>query len=697
MKRAALAVALLSLLATGSPALATQGKVAVVYPSNLAQTDAIYGNLRVQAGRNNRIVLDVFDRLGIDYFTIPGKHARVEQLRRGIISRGGRTDGLGEIDTVVAVVHLGFHGNISANGQTGYRGDSLFRIVTNSDSSGVDVPHLFLSDNSTPLTTTNTTAWLSDAQGVAAARCSTGVTGAQTAPSDGQSFFWYSDKTVRLQPAAYVAGWVNNGGAAAYPGGVRPILGMSASAHSIKRFDAAETNRNAAWPDSMPFIEDSDTLSVWELPWNFSSDWGVLDRTVATAKPMVLCQWGGIGTAEDSLSGQADGGALPIGEGNLQPLLVAIARFDSICGGITRKSADAAITVQGALSRGLRRWNRGIAPSDTAVFYGSLDSLKAWGVPVTFFGNVNADSATAYARDIIKLKEVWNAKFAVQVWDGVADSTVGGIRKSNEYFNGNPRDLFGKYTRRAVYGDGSGAGADTSFWTLAKVAAALRDSIWGPGRASTAIRAALDDWDFISNNAAVHDSVLWALPEAGFNALIVDGRQSRRGSPGGSFKRQQVYRSRISGAKPIKILAHSGGMLSGGNWQQVVWDSSSIIAPYVAMDLTEQEIDRSFAAIFLAHKHYNFDLWKYDDAANAGWRGYLDVRNENEDFFPATFPQRGYAINLSCASLSGNPTNPARSGLWVIKALWQTSELTRRMSWGGRSLLRLTYPEAVRL
>lgn len=675
MKRLLLAVALVSALATA--AQATQGRVAIVYPSNLTNDAASSaGNVNIQLQRNLKMLTDVLDAGGVDYFVMPGRQAKIEQLRRGVIARGS------QVDTVVGVIHASFFGYVSSNAQVQYRGDSLMRIETNSTVSGVDVPHLFLADNVQPLSNVGNARYLADDGGPAAARCTTGVVGDKTAPAQGQGLFWYGDKTRRFLNTPYTSGWVMN--ATAPAGGIRPILGMSASGRSIAWFDAAAENRNATWPDSMPFVEASDTLSVWERLWNVA--------TIPTAKPMVFCDWAGAGASSDSTGGGLE---LPSCEGNLQVLLVGLARFDSLCGGIFKRPVDGAIVVKSALSRGLRRWNRGIAPSDTAVFYGSLDSLKAWGVPVTFYANT--DSASTYARDVIKLKEVGRARFSPQVWDGVADTTKGQTWVARSSTNlGLPRDIFGVNTNRAAYGDGSGVGADSSVWAQLVSAKAKCDSVFGVGRGSNSLWPPLDDWTpkLVTYTKGVQklDSVLWAMARAGFHALIVNGRKPDRVA--GGFTRQRTYKTALDRESEVRILAHNGGMLCGGQYQQMAFDDSATVPARVGN--LEREVARAMAGIFLT-SYTDYDIFQYDDAGSSGFRNWSGIRFEPEDMFQATFPKHGSVVHLSCADLSGAASGPARSGLWVIKSLWQTSEITRLMAKGGRPLLRLTYPEDVEL
>lgn len=672
-KRLLAAVALVSALATAAEA--TQGRVAVVYPSNISGTGSGLVNIHTQVARNNRMVFDVLDRGGVQYFVIPGKLAKVEQLRLGVIGLGS------QVDTVVGVIHLSFHGNASSNGQAGYRGDSLLRISRG----GCNVPQLFLSDNWAPLGSLATNAHLSDAVGAAAARCSTGVTGTKTNPLQGQGLFWHGNTDLRYINSAYNSGWVVN--PTPPGGGFRSILGGSASGWSIKLFDASTINRNCTWPDSMPFIANSDTVMVWERPWNIASQ--------PDAKPLVFCDWFGAGAVPDS----TDGGLsyYPNCEGNLATLLVGLARFDSLCGGIFRRPIQGAITVQSALSRGPQRWNHGIAPGDTAVFYGSLDSLKAWGVPVTFYANV--DSSDAYARDIIKLKEVTSARFSIQVWDGVANAAKGNtLVLPSSTNNGLPRDIFGYGTARAIYGDGTAAGDDSSMWALLKSAKMRRDSIFGIARISRSLRAPLDDFSPLNKTAAGSidwaDSLAWMLAESDIRALIVNGRSLDLNRDYGlprAFARQQTYRPMI-GRKPLNILAHNGGMLCGGQFQQVALsDSATFPGRHTNV---EREINRALAGCLL-NSWEDFDQLPYEDTSGGGeLHAYRGVRFETEDLLRAQFPKRGSIVQVSCADLSGSESGPARSGLWVIKSLWDTSRIVNALA--GRPIFQLTYPENVR-
>ena len=165
--------------------------------------------------------------------------------------------------------------------------------------------------------------------------------------------------------------------------------------------------RQCQWPDSLPFYTaSSETTLVWDRQWaNIAS--------APNAKTMTFCLWFGNGMLTDSTSNNAIVGYVDAkGEGDISTLRFGLAHFDSLIGGalFNKGPAVRGIVVKGAVGRGLRRWMGGIAPGDTSAFYSSLDSLAAWGVPVTFAANVSSDSATTYARDIIKLRSVGSAR-----------------------------------------------------------------------------------------------------------------------------------------------------------------------------------------------------------------------------------------------------------------------------------------------
>lgn len=690
MKRLLIAVALALSLATA--AQATTGKVVIVYPNKINQTGGGAGEqIHWLIQRNLGMLTDILDRGGVEYFLLPGSQAKVEQLRQGVIQRGA------QVDTVLGVIHSSYLGTSSHATQTsGYRGDSLTRVAYGTAATdslgGMRVPHLFLCDNVPLLGVSAGSNYLDETN--AAFSCSTGVAGAKTAPSDDVAAYWYGDKSIRFQGAPYNAGWeLNSSGAADYPGGIRTILGLSSSGMSILRQEimANPVQRNATWPDSMPFLAGAtaDTVIIWERPWANLA-------TCSGAKSQLFVDWSGAGSSFDSLSTEV-GFNRPLCEGTLQTLLIGLARFDSLCGGLFQKPISGAITVQSALSRGLRRWNQGIAPGDTAVFYGSLDSLNAWGVPVTFYANI--DSASTYARDVIKLKEVSRARFAPQVWDGVADSTVGYVRV--------PRDPFGRWTQRAIYGDGSRAGKDTSMYAHLYAAQSLTDSVFGAARRSRSLRAAFDDWSpigvNISGNMAKVDSILWMLPnKLGVRALVINGRggdfdiNTAKGPPAtnpkGALRREGRYNSSLNRSTSLNLLAHGGGQLGGGLWQAYSCGDSATRGGNISN--INNQISRSMAGL-CTRWWTDHDVLMYDELDMAGRRAFLGVSLENEDMFPQFNPARASIIQVSCADLSGNPVGPARSGLWAIKSLWESSRIANALSYRQRTVFKLTYPEDV--
>jgi len=672
----------------------------------------------MQLDRNLDALNDLLKSMGADgnYLLMPQAAITTEMARTGLVyfkrtSTWG-WDANGPSEQFDGVICPSYPGSSAQTYFATCRWDSMTRVARG----GPLVPHLYLLDNVTALRTSEDNIFKASA----ATRCSVGVAeDAQKVTTSGaQSFYMVEKPSVRWIPHTYTNAFPISG--MTVPGGIRKLLALSTNGLSQYAYP-----KQCQWPDSLPFYSaTSETVVVWDRQWAGLA-------SCPTAKTMTFCTWFGNGVLSDTLFnntivGFTDGKA----EGELSVLRFGLAHFDSLIGGrlFTKEPAVRGIVVEAAVSRGLRRWTGGIAPGDTSAFYSSLDSLAAWNVPVTFAANVSSDSATTYARDIIKLRQVTSARFTPYstcgVFDTSATSIGAGLGKTS---NTRWVDPWGRWRRRVFVGDFN-TWSDTSIATMAKRQIAACDSIFGRPTVRVMVPPN-DEWSpgiwgetqpYIAkkHSRLYADSMMYALSRGGFIGVLANGQSDECNlsvssgagytNPRGYIGRQGWYRPKFNGTAtsssgvvsyagatmdPFMVLRHWGGTMGLGKEQVSQWGDSTSAATQGAWSYLGATLDRANGS-FWCDKWYNSDIW-YDTGtyitANF-WTTYQNVVWPTIDVL--TKPERSHVLRLFCSDLSGNPTNPARTGLHVIRSLQQSFTATNLAA--GRTLVRLGYLDEVR-
>jgi len=719
--RRLLAALLASVMIVG----AADARVAVIAPID-ASGGAITAEAKPEVttfqNRDMRMLNNVLNSLGArgNYVIIPQANWKTEWARTGLfVWPNGTTE---QFDGIIIPNYPGSARVGSGAIYPSIALDSLTRVSRG----GVLVPHLYLLTNAVPSRALDN-GYLSSSS--AAVRCSVGVvaTTQKTNALYGQVYYMTERPTVRWFPHTYTAGWELG---MTVPGGIRKLLQMGSN--NFTYLHSGGWSINAQWADSLrDYPSATDSVVVWDRLWaNIASCPG--------AKTMTFADYYGAGAPSDSLANAGVVGYRNVeNEGDLSVLNFALAHFDSLIGGrlFTNGPATRGIVVSGAASRGLRRWTGGIAPSDTTAFYSSLDSLASWGLPITFALNVNPDTLTTYARDLIKLKSVPQARFTPYITDGVFDttSTTIGAGASAGLARNKARwvDVFGRWRDRTLVGD-FGAFSDTSLATQLAFLRTFTDSVtgrptvrvlvppyddWSPG-----VKSATNRFRAKENSRLYADSTMYAMQRAGFIGVLANGQSpecdlSVSGgvgytNPRGFIGRQGWYVPKLPGSvvtasgistfvagaysDPFMVLTHAGSTMGLGKTQEVLFDDSTSAKSQGSMGYLAHTIERAHGGFWTA-------VWTNKDE----WGGYYTAFNVAQDWYTKPWagvvlpyddmlypPKRSYVLKLFCSDLSGDSANPARGGLIAIRSIQQSFNAVNYAA--GRTLVRLGYLDEVR-
>lgn len=676
---------LAALLASVMLACAADARTLIIRPKRPANNldDRTVSN--VSYDRNEAVVLSTIKDLGGagNYLVVDQDSVLTEWARTGLVRVRGVWE---QFDGVIALSYAGSisHQGVAA-GYTVCHLDSLTRLARG----GLLVPHLWLNDNSQYAATNG------PLNSSISFPCSLGVAvDAEKTNGSSSGIYYTPDPSIRWQQQTYVSGFPVT---QVPPGGLRKIVQTKTCARNVYK-----STVNAQWPDSLiNFQSNEDTTAVWERLFTGLA-------SMPNAKRLTFATWHGAGFLSDSLF---DNGVVNYqpgeNEGTLAVLHIALAHYDSLIGRalFTREPAKRAIVVKGGLGRGLRRLAGGFAPADTSAAYSSCDSLASWGVPVTFAINVNPDSATAYARDLIKLKSIGTARFTPYIVDGANDSIA--VRTSRARLV----DPLGRFRPRTFFGDTSATGSltDTSYTSNLKRMKFLCDSLTG-GRTTPMLVAYNDDWSPPSIrkylSAKNVDSLYFAIRQGGFMGVIANGQSPESDlnfstgpgyhNPRGATNRQGWYSYNIGRDRAsqdmVKVLTFWGQPLNLGKTQFFTFGDSSGADAEGSWSLIHHTLDRAYGSWF-NDRWENQDMWRFDAALlNVNyWSTWRGIVFSDDDFF--YHPKRAHVLMLSMADLSGAASNPARGGLYVIRSIQQATKATNLAA--GRTLVQLAYPDEV--
>lgn len=280
----------------------------------------------------------------------------------------------------------------------------------------------------------------------------------------------------------------------------------------------------------------------------------------AGAKPAVFCAFGNMnpGTVGGGASARAalDQRIQP----DPTPLYIAMAFLDSLSGGdllgTSYEPAKLAVQISGGFRRGLNTAAGGIAPYDTVSFKAAMDSLKTLGLPITV--GVNADSMNAYASDLAMWKRGGINRWALESWDGVADSSKGSGNASVGLYRPAIVDPFGRFRSRKFMG----ATADTTDTSMVNLLARGRKMIaeFTGDYVDGVLIAAQDDASPANKSSrAFDDSLAAAIAAAGFSGISQNADDSlATGGVGPTTSNPWGYGSTQRSIRGVMFLSHPG-------------------------------------------------------------------------------------------------------------------------------------------
>lgn len=428
---------------------------------------------------------------GADYVVLPPSALTTEFLRTGIMYRDRigtyGFDTASPADTFRSIIQVNFNGS-TASQISGFRPDSLTltaKIAT--------VPLLLLVDphsadvnmNQSTSCSTGTSAGNIDGHHAEATLRNPTLPDLLIGNTEGP--YHYKKKTTTIT------------------GGLRPLLVANFNLSTLSQF-SPEGSEQLYWPDSCQTTgaNVNDTLLVWEK----------LNAHKAGAARIVFAAC--YGAARTDSSGTFEY-ATPAVDWHV--LSFAIAHLDSLTGGrIIRKPHDFAFVVAGGGTRSDRRHPGGFFAADSNIVKASNDTTAAHRIKFTLLAD--PESLAVNAGDIALWKRA-NVRFAPWVRVGLDTLALGANGRATST---RAVDVWGRYRNRAIYGDGSGVGADTSVWALYRTArGALRDLV-GEQYMSRLLAAPESDWTPYqvrrNQNFALVDSLAWLAATLGGPILV---------------------------------------------------------------------------------------------------------------------------------------------------------------------------------
>lgn len=715
----------LLLMLLASPVLAAPtGTVLVVGPpvANSATANRSDGTLSSME-RFSGIVQQMLVRLGVNFTWVRATDVRTEDLRLGqlVVGRGTGSATVKQFD---AVVLCGWDFASTAT----VRADSLVTSakLNSGSATGLAKPVAYLLSDFYLLA--------NSFFGFASNACSTG-----TAPFQAL----YAEPTDFAYDAMHVPGstkafWTGGDYGTFAPrtltptGGIRiRLCGNTTNFPYYPEYGRS----NPVWSDSLR-ASGSDTMKVWEL----------LFSNVPASKHALLAVCDGAGGQSDSASGIK----MP-GEVDPQIILYTLAALDSMTGG---KVLDhdllpirLGVTVDAAFCRTDNRAGPGILPTDSSVVKGSLDSLAAWnaagGVPIKLTVGINVDSLQSASGGKTGELAWWrkmggNVRFSPQVWDGV--KAVGNLPNGNTCIT-QPVDMFGFRRSRFFLStppDSNNARWPSSFVTqdctdgdssidthlkwcnFLMVAAGIKTE-----ERSHTLLPPMDDWvPFGRTNPSDFDSLIFIANRNGYTTLRTDGRSwanlgtTRNGTSGSSMNPWGVsgtgalsYRTR-SGYYPstirksvLKVLRHNGYPIAGGTRLVITLTDSIKVAGSLPdsgyVNTGFEELCRTWTGLFV-NEDKNSDWWFYYIASGGSKGGitfnqYYVAPKVADNLFPHIDVERpiqyGNIRKFNVADFSGNPSNPARPALLVLKSLKNSFDVINGAA--GKTVIEFAWPEDI--
>lgn len=550
--------------------------------------------LRLQVYRNERMNLDILDRLGADYVLVPASACKTVFCWSGDYVWNYGTSAA-YVEHMDGVIHLEWNGlkPVGATNDssqytritTGYNPDSLTLLAYYAArGGGCKVPQVFIFGGAMGSGFSGTGAYC-DRATCAGLSCSPDTIGIKpTADNSGAYPTVVVDRNTGLRwfgPGHHGGKLILNPTVPA--GGIRPLLSYNAPAARLYQWTGVDTNA----PDSLLGAAASDSVIVWERRMLFDPSF----TNYYGAKPLVFANTMGGAPCFDSLMvTNGDGYLLPC-EGSQDVALYVYQHADSLSGGklfpasTFRGPQNVAITIDGVCATGRRTFlnsasgsgdvSGGECVDDSTTAKDTRDSLATLrdnnGRQIPFTVGVNVDSIATYQSVLNSwVAKVPSAHFTAQSWMGLRD-TISIVYKNswNTYHGTKPWDTFGRYHNRVVKGDGTVR--DSSIYRQVLVSDSILAANVPADRISQSVMAPLDDWtpanvawNSSTANATTADSVLWLLASMGKKAVRIDNQRpaTKLDRYRGWFYGPGIYREPIGG-RDIKLVGHSGYHIAG--------------------------------------------------------------------------------------------------------------------------------------
>lgn len=692
---------LLALLLVPSLAEA-RGMVIVNRVRNSAFSAAVTARQERQADYSTQTALDLLDRFNVNYAVVPASQVKTEFARTGAMVWGAGTSSA-TVEQFDWVLHVNYPGKLAKSGRwafPNYRPDSLHMSALG----GATVPQLFWNmqiNSATPV------SFLADTTGD-----TTGFSGGAAALYQPASCqfppYAVSHSGYKFLESSYIS-TPENATPSTPNGGIRLLVGRRAGEAStiitgIEAAMFAGTAQTVAWADSnvtFPTDRTQPTWEIWEMPFSH----------ISTAKPLVFAQVWGISGCSDSSGTTA---ATPC-EWDTQNAIYSLARIDSLTsGGVFGRTLGLGVVIKGGFKYANVGSPRGISPADTTALWYTLDSLATLGS--RFKCLVTADMDSVWARPSHKAQwgKLAGLKFTPTAEACVYDSTTGQCRGGTGTRWLWPLDTFGKYRKRAAYGDGSAGHAsgspgssdkDTSMYAHARGLFFHADSTFGRDYVSRFLIPPADDWSPIANTTMPMESVTTALQRAGAVGILFNSQRRTTTSERRGF--ENIGDERITqtlDGKPFLLLGHSGYAIHGARRLFDVRADSSDWEAGLCQDGggagSDQYTFPSYPA-YEVHRAINqlvFPSYRDFDMMPNRWPdSWDDVNTPADDRIYGI--RRGSVWVTSAQDLGGGGHmaagySPTRPAWWTIKSLDQFMLALNTQA--GRTVIKWEWPELIK-
>jgi hypothetical protein len=607
--------------------VAADARVIVTWDRIASPTFAANHEAELQA--QLRAVTGILKAKGADYVVVPPTLMKTLYARTSTVPMPN-----GDLITASATIHLMFNG-LATTQYANYRPDSL----TLAAGAPTTPQLLLLSASGRDESTTLFGDAAADTLGVKSGSAGFPLGGTAPACHEGECTQYMLGRPGAWLLNLYQYSAIRNTTSPA--GGLRVLLGIGQNA--VYRHEHENGWRAPAWPDSFARNATGDTMSVWVLPM----------AHVAGAEPIVCA----ITTAAALLDSSE---ALYLQEHGVDwvALGVAMQTLDSLSGGAVfgdGPPVKVGFVALGGGTQSDRRHPGGLFHPDSATFKASVDSLD---VPLT----VAADPESLTAQEVAWWKRHNQVRFTPWVRTGL-DTTAAGLGNASVAL---PVDVWGRWRLRAVLGDGSCTGADTSFACLYRAVRAQLQAKVGAGYLSALAVAPDDDWTpknvSRSSNAKV-DSILRRIKALGYKALLIDGQRldnTLLEHPIGYGNQQRGG----SGIHPA-LLAHSGYSIVGSSkFYGFTTDSAGNICspgPCPRQNVAVYETSRWWHGLFpdgaCDPEFMNPNIFTGND---------IGVWINISDRLYGPRPARVLVVSMQ--GLGGDPTAPTRPAWWAIKS-----------------------------